>query len=86
MTKIIKKTKKEFVQSHYDSAFKIIDEHLPSRYVLDVQKKVNKTYSDGNVRSRGNPITNSNIKILNALVELALENKEDKEKLTKITN
>ena len=86
MTNITNNTKGKDVQSHIDKAYKIIDEYLPFNYVEDVLKKLPK----------GNSITKSiirNVKkknssrldVLNAMVEVALDNKTQMAKLKKLT-
>jgi hypothetical protein len=83
MTKIIEKKTKSIVQLHKD-AFDLIEKHLPSRYVDDVRRKVGYTVSAGtirNIKNKCNPVTNKSLKIVNALVELALDNKKETEKL-----
>ncbi len=89
MTKIKNKNQIKIMHSHYDDAFKLINEHLHPRYVKDVQKKIGNTYTSGtirNLRNKVNPVNNSNVKILLALVELANENKNQKIAIAKITN
>lgn len=86
MTNIANKTKGKDVQLHIDKAYKIIDEYLPFNYVDDVLKKLPK----------GNSITKSiirNVKkkhssrldVLNAMVEVALDNKRQMAKLKRLT-
>jgi hypothetical protein len=86
MTNIANKTKGKDVQLHIDKAYKIIDEYLPFNYVDDVLKKLPK----------GNTITKSiirNVKkkhssrldVLNAMVEVALDNKKQMAKLKRLT-
>ncbi len=86
MTNITNNTKGKDVQLHIAKAYKIIDEYLPFNYVEDVLKKLPK----------GNSITKSiirNVKkknssrldVLNAMVEVALDNKRQMAKLKKLT-
>ena len=91
MTKVKEKTKKDDMQLHILKAYKIIEDHLPENYVIAVHKKlpIDANVSYGNIRNVKNkayPVTKNKIIVLNALVEVALENKEQKEKLIKITN
>lgn len=86
MTNITNNTKDKDVQLHIAKAYKIIDDYLPFNYVDDVLKKLPK----------GNSITKSiirNVKkknstrldVLNAMVEVALDNKRQMAKLKKLT-
>lgn len=88
MTKIKEKIKNQDVQLHIAKAFIIINEHLPDNYVQEVLKKV-PTVSAGivrNVKNKSNRITENRLNVVNALVEVALNNKEEKLKLKSLTN
>ena len=86
MTNILNNTKGKDVQSHIAKAYTIIDEFLPFNYVEDVLQKLPK----------GTSITKSiirNVKkkhscrldVLNAMVEVALDNKKQLARLKKLT-
>ena len=86
-TKIRKITTSENVQMHIEKAFVIINEWLPREYVADVNAKLptNKKaskYMLHNVRQK----KSLKIEIINAMVEVALENKKQLEKLEKLTS
>lgn len=86
MTNIIEKSKRYDMHLHIEKAFEIIDEHLPHNYVGEVQKKLGPeaNINDGvirNIRNRLQNITDNRLNVLNALVEVSLENKEQKDKL-----
>jgi 3-dehydroquinate synthetase len=87
MTNIKRKSNQQDVHSHIDKAFIIIDEHLPNVYVDKVLEKLKgKEITSGmirNVRNRSQSIENR-IEVVNALVEVALEHKAEKEKLKKL--
>lgn len=88
MTKIKENKRKPIVQLHND-AFAIIEEYLPRNYVEDVRRIVGENVSSGtirNLKNKCNPVTNKGLKIFNALVELALENKKEFEKLESLIN
>jgi 3-dehydroquinate synthetase len=88
MTNIKKKTTREDMQMHIDKAFIIIEEHLPQEYVNKVMDKLqSKTITRGiirNVRNKTGKVENK-IEVVNALVEVALEHKAEKEKLLQLT-
>lgn len=81
MANITNNNKLNDVRLHIDKAFVIIDEYLPSPYVERVIKKFAKDPPSKsiirNVRSR----LNDRIEVINALVEVALENKAAIEEL-----
>lgn len=86
----MQKSKTNDVQMHIDNAFEIIDEFLPTQYVDKVLEKLpeNTSTTKGvirNIRNRTNKNASRRIDVLNALVEVALENKMDLEKLKIIT-
>ena len=85
MTKIIKNKKQSDMYSHIKKAHDILNEHLPNLYVNKVSEKLSKKISLGTIRNVRHGLSN-NIEVLNALVEVALENKSNIEKLKKITN
>lgn len=90
MTNIEEKSKTNNVHLHIVNAFKIIDEHLPAYYVDKVLQKLPKDckITSGqirNVRNRVKKIEEKRIEIVNALVETALENKKEIQKLKKLT-
>lgn len=80
MTNISKRKTSKNVHLHIDKAFAVIDEFLPFPYVERVKK-----YAEGssgtirNVRSK----REGNIKIIEALLKVALENKKQIEKNNK---
>jgi hypothetical protein len=88
MTNIKKKTKGKDMQLHIDKAFEIIEEHLPQEYVNKVMSKFpKKDITRGiirNVRNKTGKLENK-IEVINALVEVALEHKAEKEKLLQLT-
>lgn len=83
MTNLINKNDTDDVQVHIDNAYKILDLHLPTAYVDTVAQKLPKDkYSKSvirNVRAK----LNIKLEVLNALVEVALENKNQIEILKK---
>jgi len=86
MTNIKEKTTIGDVYSHIIKAFDIIDKFLPKRYVEKVLEKLpqNTTITSGiirNVRNRTQPNLESRLEVVNALVEVALENQKYQEKL-----
>lgn len=85
MTKITNNSIAPDVQLHIDKAFVIIEEYLPTLYVERVIEKIDKNKpSKGvvrNVRAKLIP----RIDVINAMVEVALENKKDIEKLKRLT-
>lgn len=88
MSKLIKKKKTSNVQTHIDQAYKLIDEFLPGDYVdLVIEKLPNDKQITKRmirlVRNQVNTKTNPKLEILNAIVEVALENKNQVEKLKK---
>jgi hypothetical protein len=86
MPKIRKNTTSKGVQTHIEKAYKTLDDWLPRNYVLEVHQKLpkGKNISRGtmhNVRQK----KSLRLDILNAMVEVALENKQQIEKLKKLT-
>jgi hypothetical protein len=87
MTKVNKKTKPVIVQTHIAEAFKVINEHLPARYVPLVQENLKKQgvtdITSGtirNVRNKGAEEC-TNLPVLNALLEVAKAHKAQVERL-----
>lgn len=86
MTNIPINTTTKDVDMHISKAYEIIEEFLPLNYSSAVMNKLPK---DGSITS--NMIRNvkkklsSRLDILNAMVEVALENKNQQEKLKKLT-
>jgi len=86
MTNIKNNKDKYDVHLHINQAFEIIDQYLPKMYVDKVLEKLptNTSITSGiirNVRNRTQPNLTSRLEVVNALVEVALENKELQEKL-----
>lgn len=85
MAKFKKQTKKIDVQSHIDRSYEIIEEYLPATYLAKVRKKLPEslTISDGYIKNIKNKFVKADtqIEVLNALVEVALENKRAIEQL-----
>jgi hypothetical protein len=86
MTNITKKNKEENVQMHIEKAYKIIDNYLPVNYVDAVLKKLPKDtdVSKGIIRNAKKKLS-KRIDVINALVEVALDNKALQDKLKKLT-
>lgn len=86
MTNILNNTKGDDVQLHITKAYKIIDQYLPFNYVEDVLKKlpkqspITKTIVR-NVKKR----KSTRLDVLNAMVEVALDNKKQMARLKKLT-
>jgi hypothetical protein len=86
MTNIIEKNERYDMQLHIEKAFDVIEEHLPHNYVAEVQKKLGPEakINDGvirNIRNKLQKVTDNRLNVLNALVEVSLENKAQKDKL-----
>ncbi len=84
MTKIAEKNKVEDMQTHIKEALEFLDQHLPTLYVSEVKKRLAKDsgITSGiirNVRNQSSTITENKLNVLNALVEVAKENKIQKE-------
>ena len=86
MVKNVIINKKINMQSHIDKAYKTIEEYLPANYIERVMLKipVGISVSKGTIRNIKNRSQepDSKIEVLNALVEVALENKKAIEILT----
>lgn len=86
MTNILNNTKAKDVQLHIAKAYKIIDEYLPFNYVEEVLKKLPKDSSITKSIVRNVKKKHSvRIDVLNAMVEVALDNKKQITKLKKLT-
>ncbi|OYX86768.1 MAG: hypothetical protein B7Y83_00070 [Flavobacteriales bacterium 32-34-25] len=86
MTNITTNINNDDVQTHIDKAHELIDKYLPTAYVDEVLKKLPEGHNITkgmirNVRAK----LNNRLEILNALVEVALENKSKIETLIKLT-
>ena len=90
MTNIKQKVTLSNVKTHIEKAFEIIDEFLPSPYVDKVlailpEPKPKKSYVR-NVRYRVTAAHDNRIDIINALVQVAKDNKAAIEKLIESTS
>lgn len=90
MTNIREKITVSNVKTHIEKAFDIINEYLPSPYVDKVlallpEPKPKKSYVR-NVRYRITPAHDKRIDIINALLEVAKENKAAIDKLIENTS
>ncbi len=89
MTKISKKSRTLSIETQINKSYDIINNFLPKRYVLQVQLKLDNNTSSQlirNVRCRYKNYHLSNINVLKALVEVALENKKQQEELKQLIN
>lgn len=90
MTKIIEKNKKDDMHSHIDKAYDIINEHLPENYTDEVIKRAaDESVTKGiirNLRYRITKYPSTRLPLLNIMVQIALEHKEQKEQLSKLVN
>jgi hypothetical protein len=86
MTNITNNTKGKDVQLHIEKAYKIIDEFLPFNYVEEVLKKLPKgtSITKGIIRNVKKK-KSSRLDVLNAMVEVALDNKKQMAILKKLT-
>lgn len=85
MTNIIINNKQKDMELHIKKARAIIDEFLPAEYTEKVQKKLAyKQVSNGTIRNVRNGLSDR-LDVLNAMVEVALEQKEQQEKLIRLT-
>ncbi|MDR6844474.1 hypothetical protein [Flavobacterium granuli] len=86
MTNITINNKGKNVQTHIDKAYEIIDNHLPFNYVTAVLEKLPKgtDVTAGMIRNTKKKLS-KRIDILNAMVEVALENKVLEDKLKELT-
>ena len=86
MTNITNNTKGKDVQLHIAKAYKIIDEYLPFNYVDDVLKKLPKGNSiTKNIIRNVKKKNSTRLDVLNAMVEVALDNKRQMAKLKRLT-
>jgi hypothetical protein len=90
MTNIKEKTTDSNLKDHIEKAFEIINEFLPSPYVDKVfallpEPKPKKSYIR-NVRHRVTPAHDNRIDIINALLQVAKDNKATIEKLIQNTS
>lgn len=92
MKSLPNENKKNDVQMHINKGFEIIDEFLPVYYMEKVKQKL---APEDRIRVTDNQIRNvrrrlqsakANIIVFNALVEVAMDNKKDVEKLSKLTS
>lgn len=86
MTKILNNTNDKDVQLHIVKAYKIIDEYLPFSYVEEVLKKLPKGTSVTkciirNVKKK----KSTRLDVINAMVEVALDNKKQIAILKRLT-
>ena len=90
MTKIIEKNKQKDVHLHIDKAYAIIGEHCPMNYTEKVMEKMSDpSLTSAIIRNLKHRVTRypiSRIPVLNALVEISLQHKADKEKLSRLTS
>lgn len=78
MTNITKSQPRKDMRLHTDKAFEVIDAYLPHPYVNEVKKLVKFSASTiRNVRST----RSGNIKIIKALLKVALKNKSELENI-----
>lgn len=84
MTNIINNNKEHDMQLHIQKAYEIIDQYLPTNYANEVIEKLptGSRITKGMIRNVKNKL-NARLDILNAMVEVALENKRLQEKLKK---
>jgi hypothetical protein len=75
------------MQTHIEKAHKLIDKYLPTNYVKEVLKKLpeNNEISKSMIRNVRKKLS-SRLDILNAMVEVALENKDLEDKLKEKLN
>jgi hypothetical protein len=85
-----KQTKKKDMQTHIKKSYEIIDEYLPATYLSRVREKLPKhlVVSDGHIKNIKSKFSkpDNQLDVLNALVEVALENKAAIERLEKINH
>jgi hypothetical protein len=88
MTKIREKIKPKDVRLHIDKSYEIINKYLPNSYGKKVQEKLTArgiVKSNSMVRNVKNKL-NYNSDIIEALVEVAVEAKEQNDKIKKLIN
>ena len=85
MTNITKKNKTDTMENHIEKAYLIINEHLPHSYVERVQEKLKDPKITAgiirNVRARTTKSSERKVSVINALLEVALEEKAETDKL-----
>jgi hypothetical protein len=82
---MLKQTEKPNSKDVHLHTLEFLKEHLPNKYLSDVQEKTENRYSDSLIHQvKAGKKNNSDI--LLALVELANMNKEKKEKIAEIIN
>lgn len=90
MVKNVIQTKKIDMQLHIEKSYEIIDTYLPKPYLVRVREKLPKSLiiSDGTIHNIKNKFNkpDGKLEVLNALVEVALENKQAIEKLENINH
>jgi hypothetical protein len=86
MTNITNNNQGDDVQLHIDKAYEIIDNHLPFNYVEAVLNKIPKeaNVSKGMIRNTKKKLS-KRIDVINAMVEVALENKALVDELKRLT-
>ena len=86
MTNIMINNKQKDMELHIAKARTIIAEYLPKEYVDKVLEKLHadSKVSKGTIRNVKNKLSNR-LDVLNAMVEVALENKKLQDKLITIT-
>lgn len=87
MAKILNKTNHNDMHLHIEKARQIIDAYLPTKYTDEVTKKLPEGFKLGKY-SLYNVAQNksNNLDILNAMVEVALENKKKQEAFKALIN
>lgn len=86
MTNITINNKDKDMQIHIEKAYEIIDNHLPFNYVTAVFEKLpkNTNITSGMIRNAKKKLS-KRLDIINAMVEVALENKALVEELKRLT-
>ena len=87
MTVLLINTTSEDMEIHIEKAYKIIDNHLPFNYTSLVMAKLPKELgvTSGMIRNVKKRATKTRIDILNAMVEVALDNKKLLENFKELT-
>lgn len=90
MTKNKTQEQKKDMQLHIKRSYQIIEEYLPATYMSRVREKLpkNVNVSNGYIKNIKNKFCkpDTQIEVLNALVEVALENKQAIERLERINH
>jgi hypothetical protein len=86
MTNITINTTSKNMDLHIQKAYEIIDDHLPFNYSNAIKNKLPKdgSITSGMIRNVKRKL-NTRLDILNAMVEVALENKKLKESFKELT-